>query len=852
MKFRHMSIIAIFIFIVTSVLFTGEMVGIISDEIIKPPNLNSFNPPSGAGSSYTDPVFGTRITRITDNSHWSKFVLGGYMGNSEICYFNKDGSYFIAEENEMIDGRIQIATYLYDGNTGERLKMIGRQVTSLSPYYIRWALADRYKKNGSYVKFDPIYHFYHYASNEIRLYDVRDLSSYQVVKKFTEYGGIGPGGGEGDISLNGRYWLLDGGNRELFVYDLVDDIKYKPSTFSLGSLGSKGGNVGVDYGAVSPSGKYAVVAWGTEPGLNKRYAGIELYDRDFNYIRHVHPSIVHWTIGFDAFGDEVVYTIVTHDYPEFFSQIDAQPGDIVSVRLSDGKQRLLKHIPSWAHMALSACNTVTDGKYIYAAYHNRSDDPNRSWAPFWDEVIEIPTDGSGKVRRFAHHRSHYVPGHSMKYYQPDAVINRQGTKIVYRSTYNHGVGDLYMFDVGTRSIDESDVLAANPPVNLRIGLTTFNSIEMFWDRPPSAEDGDFPSYYKVFRDGEFIANVYETSFTDEGLEAEHTYEYKVYSVDDATNISDGFASATLSTEVDVIPPVLESVRLQDTQHIELRFSEQLDVTSAENSANYSVNNGISILNASLVDDSIKVLLQTTPMQLGVTYTLTVNGVTDVSSQKNVIETNTRYTFSLLAGFFDDFEDGIDDAWVFKTENRWEQSEVPGNHVLLLNTSDHGDVSNKLLGEYAIVSGSEQWGHEFRINVEAKSTENIPSNIYADYAVVFGFVDEKNYYYLQFQSEEIKLHRLVDGTRTVYEGFPVRLELDDLNKITVELESVRLRVLVNDSQMVEHELREEIEGKLGVGSYNDSAWFDNVNIGSLQQDDVPPAPPSGLEIISDDS
>ena len=105
------------LFIVNTMMIYGaSLIGIINDDIIKPQRQNSFNPPAGVGSTFIDPAFGTQIIRLTDNTTFNKFVLGGYMGNSEICYFNQDGSYFIAAENEKSSGRI--TAYLYDGHSG--------------------------------------------------------------------------------------------------------------------------------------------------------------------------------------------------------------------------------------------------------------------------------------------------------------------------------------------------------------------------------------------------------------------------------------------------------------------------------------------------------------------------------------------------------------------------------------------------------------------------------------------------------------------------------------------------------------------------------------------------------------
>ena len=168
--------------------------GLISDALIKPPDFFTLSPPAAVGASYVDPAFNTRITRVTNCGMAGSQVLGGYMGNSEICTFNSDGSYFIATEN-VVEGGVEVnATFLYSGSTGGRLKRLGKD--SIRPWWIRWALADRYKKNGQYVIFDPIHHFYKYEGNEIRLYDVRNMDSWVTLRRFSEYQSIGPAGGE--------------------------------------------------------------------------------------------------------------------------------------------------------------------------------------------------------------------------------------------------------------------------------------------------------------------------------------------------------------------------------------------------------------------------------------------------------------------------------------------------------------------------------------------------------------------------------------------------------------------------------------------------------------------------------
>ncbi len=843
-----------FFFLAVLLTTAAKAVAVEGDALIIPPELNTFNPPRGSGSRYIDPAFGTEIIRVTDSIDMlglTDVLLGGYFGNSEICYFNKDGSYFIATENVLVGGKPAIAAFLYSGLTGARIKMIGppQSQPRIDPYWIRWALADRYKVGERYAGFDPNNSFYLYHNNEIRLYDVRNMS-YALLRRFDEYSAIGPAGGEGDLSYDGRYWVLDGDGKELFVYDLIDNVKYPPSTFDPGSLGSKGSAVGVDYAAISPFGNYVIVAWGTDPGVGKRYAGIELYDKNWNFIRQLHPSIVHWAPGVDYNGDEVIYTVVTHDFPSFFAASGAKPGDLISIRLSDGRPRLLKSIPNWAHLTFSACSNLTDREFVYVAYQNRSEDPNRLWSPFWDEIIAVATDGSQRVRRFAHHRSHPVPGRIAKYYQPDAMVNRQGTRILYRSTYNTGVGDLYFFTTIEKKA-EGDNVPPNVPLGLRQGATGFDFIELLWQPPAPAADGDTATRYRILRDGVLRVELYDTRFVDHGLTEASSYRYEVYAVDDAGNVGRSAAVLTAVTQADLTPPTVVEHGIVDFQTFFVRFSEKLDPASALDPAGYHFEPELAVRQIRLNDDTTGVFLAMAPPTLGVTYRLTIDRVTDASKNKNRVPAGTVCAFALMSGFFDDFESGLNPAWKLHTPSRWEIVEIDGNKMLFLNTSDFGDPSSKLLGEYAVISNSDRWGPDVTLSCLAKSNEDLISNRYADYAVLFGYRDELNYYYVQFQPQEVKFHRLENGVRTRYENAAVSLAFESVNRVFISIVGDSLRVTVDGRQVFSTQLPKGTVGLVGIGSYNDSVYFDNVNVGpSGQVDTQPPQPPRGLRIINE--
>ena len=106
-------------------------------------------------------------------------------------------------------------------------------------------------------------------------------------------------------------------------------------------------------------------------------------------------------------------------------------------------------------------------------------------------------------------------------------------------------------------------------------------------------------------------------------------------------------TATLTVQTDTTPPTITSVvNLGDNTLVAILFSEPLEAASATQTSSYSINNGITVTAANFAGDARTVVLRTTAMSAGPTYTLTVNNVRDRASSPNTIATNTQRTFSL--------------------------------------------------------------------------------------------------------------------------------------------------------------------------------------------------------------
>ena len=462
---------------------------------------------------------------------------------------------------------------------------------------------------------------------------------------------------------------------------------------------------------------------------------------------------------------------------------------------------------------------------------------------FGREIIEIPTNGSGEVRRLVHTRSREIAGRIEKYYQPDAVINRQATKILYRSTYNNTVGDVYMFDVGNRN--ENDSVPPLAPSNIQ-GTSLINSIQLSWTAPAQASDGDLASFYKVYRNGSLIAETFNVRYTDQDLNEAQTYSYQIYSVDNVGNVSVESCSGDFQTLSDTEPPTLLSISLQSRTQIKLLFSEPVDQTTTDNVNNYQINNGLSVLSAVLQPDSVSVLLTTQTIELGVLYELGLENIRDVSANSNVIAAGTVTEFRFLSDFYEDFENSSTENWEFRTPQRWQIGQFDGNSALYITTSEYENPGDYLLGEYAILFGDLVLTNQFKVSYNAKILDDIFSNQHADHVFIFSFTDSLNYEYLQFHTYDVAINKIVNGERTYLEKFPYEFNLDQELHLSAIFENDSLYVLEDDLPVLKKYYPIHTAGRVGFGSFNDAGWFDNINLENIGEIDLSvPEPPTSL-------
>ncbi len=189
-----------------------------------------------------------------------------------------------------------------------------------------------------------------------------------------------------------------------------------------------------------------------------------------------------------------------------------------------------------------------------------------------------------------------------------------------------------------------DSIPPNAPISIVSPNQTMNSITLSWQSPPAAEDGDIAKYYLIIRQGTPLGTVTTTSYIDNGLEEATTYSYEVYAIDDAGLKSLQPAKITVTTKGDDQPPSVTSVQVVSASEIRVNFSEKVEPTSAQNTANYQITPTVQIVAATLAEDGTAVTLKTAAHTPGQSYSLQIANIKDRAKKSNIMPTPQTITY----------------------------------------------------------------------------------------------------------------------------------------------------------------------------------------------------------------
>jgi len=342
--------------------------------------------------------------------------------------------------------------------------------------------------------------------------------------------------------------------------------------------------------------------------------------------------------------------------------------------------------------------------------------------------------------------------------------------------------------------------------------------------------GSAPLVYQWFLNGDEIPGATAASYMLTGVRLSDNV--RAFSC----RISNGLGfvvseSAALTVLLDDIAPTLVSALVVSETSVNVVFSEAVNAVSAENSNNYQIDRGITVTSARLSSDDRTVSLTVSPLTEDIAYTVSVSNVQDLAESPNIIvaESSKNFTYRTL----DDFADGNADGWTELNASRWEVALDNGNMAYFLNTTVFDSPGEGRLGEYSLLLA--EYG-DFTFTAQAK-LETLGSNSLADYAVVFGYRDPGNYDYIMFNNDkdESGIFKVVNGKRTalalenISEPRIDWLSDNHYHSIEVSRKGGEINVSFDGNLIMSATDSAPVAGQVGVGSFNDSAYFDDIRV-----------------------
>jgi len=229
--------------------------------------------------TFTDPVLKTSVTRITDAK---KMGYSGIVPDySKRQAWNCDETLFILKT---CDGK----TLLFDAKTNNFIK----ELQGVEGEDIFW-----HPTNSNFIYFNP--------DNTLYLFNIKN-NTKEIVYKFNDFD-FANTRAEGNLSNDGRFYAVAGQNydqktsvvtfKELQLLDI-----YSGKIISKLKFPVKIENF--DWVSVSPKGNFIIVDYADD--ISSRFHGVEVYDRNFNFLWQKSLGAGHSDLGIDDNGDEVL------------------------------------------------------------------------------------------------------------------------------------------------------------------------------------------------------------------------------------------------------------------------------------------------------------------------------------------------------------------------------------------------------------------------------------------------------------------------------------------------------------------------------------------------------------------
>ncbi len=370
-----------------------------------PPKLPDINahPKAAYLKTFIDPVFGSRIKRVSDAKLFSKMDLGPGDAATKLRHHYASSAAWNSDSSKYLLNFGQVR----DTQTNE-LVIVTSHYTYLKEYI--WS-----KVNPNLI--------YGTSGNKLLTFNIATKKVTRL-HTFTDFG---------NLSMDNLKILSDddklivvsdveAGGKKVAVYDIQNDkiISQINNIFDHPKISAGWHRV---IPGISPSGKYIVMI--------DNGGGTHVFDQQLNYLRQLSLGRNHADIGYDSEGNEVL--------------VQTCPARMI--RLDDGQLTdLLGKTYGCGHVSMR--NYRQHGWAIFSLSNNPED--KRYGKGQINEIVAVKLDKLGTtVRRLALPRSTYPYPSNHEMHSTMAVPNADGTKVIFNSAWGNPQGEInaYIIDV---------------------------------------------------------------------------------------------------------------------------------------------------------------------------------------------------------------------------------------------------------------------------------------------------------------------------------------------------------------------------------------------------------------------
>lgn len=410
--------------------------------------------PAVAGVSFTDPVFGSRISRITDRFTRSDQIDRSYRTPSATHQnaWSADSAYFYVVST---DGTVVPFAFDPERVSAFRLDPL-RFYIEPQFSYLDGGILFGSDSRGSLRTIDQ----YDFATGEYT--QLLDLDVLVPGLKDTYIGGISSSAGATERILA----FFGGASQDRHHYVVVFDRR-APQNRKL--LDTATLDFKLHHATIDRSGRYVMLyPTGADLAAPRKAAQVHTWDTVTN-VTTAMPLIDARSGGHDAFGYGVAVnqdccSSSTWDAAQWQIRSLASPlvsRDLIAPVLSPKQVYLADH-PTWNNARPDRLVPFVTATYRFGA--NAVE-----WRPWDDEILAVQTDvgdGGAEVLRLAHHRSDVrhddEPERSTFWYMPRPNVSRDGRWVLFTSNWEKTLGTDPKAPAGERA--RQDVFLLQMPV----------------------------------------------------------------------------------------------------------------------------------------------------------------------------------------------------------------------------------------------------------------------------------------------------------------------------------------------------------------------------------------------------